>query len=226
MQGGSFSFLPQVIALLSQQSFSCELVTKTANGTFIDFGGVERTYEELWTRRMVNIQGAIILAGLFEFLIGLSGIVGVIMRFIGPLTISPVICLIGLSVMEPAIEKASQNWVISCFCIAIIILCSQILNEIEFQIGGVKIPIFGLFPVLIGLLTSYILCCIITFSVDWEDHLTSVSFQEIFYVQFDVIYTQNNSSSWQNIRIDTRLGVIRESNWIQVRITQETIFRD
>jgi len=166
-----------------------ELVTKTANGTFIDFGGLERTYEELWTRRMVNIQGAIILAGIFEFLIGLSGIVGVIMRFIGPLTISPVICLIGLSVMEPALEKASQNWVISCFCISIIILCSQILNEIEFQIGGVKIPIFGLFPVLIGLVTSYILCCIITFSVDWEDQLTSVSFQEIFHVQFDVIYT-------------------------------------
>jgi len=189
MQGGSFSFLPQVIALLSQQSFSCELVTKTENGTFIDFGGLERTYEELWTRRMVNIQGAIILAGIFEFLIGLSGIVGVIMRFIGPLTISPVICLIGLSVMEPALEKASQNWVISCFCISIIILCSQILNEIEFQIGGVKIPIFGLFPVLIGLVTSYILCCIITFSVDWEDQLTSVSFQEIFHVQFDVIYT-------------------------------------
>ena len=180
MQGGSFSFLPQVIALLSQQSFSCELVTKTANGTFIDFGGVERTYEELWTRRMVNIQGAIILAGLFEFLIGFSGIVGVIMRFIGPLTISPVICLIGLSVMEPALEKASQNWVISCFCIAIIILCSQILNEIEFQIVGVKIPIFGLFPVLIGLVTSYILCCIITFSVDWEDQLTSVSFKRFF----------------------------------------------
>ena len=175
MQGGSFSFLPQVIALLSQQSFSCELVTKTVNGTFIDFGGVERTYEELWTRRMVNIQGAIILAGLFEFLIGLSGIVGVIMRFIGPLTISPVICLIGLSVMEPAIEKASQNWVISCFCITIIILCSQILNEIEFQIGKIKIPIFGLFPVLIGLLTSYILCCIITFSVDWDEHLETVS---------------------------------------------------
>ena len=180
MQGGSFSFMPQVIALLSQQSFSCELVTKTANGTFIDFGGVERTYEELWTRRMVNIQGAIILAGLFEFLIGFSGIVGVIMRFIGPLTISPVICLIGLSVMEPALEKASQNWVISCFCIAIIILCSQILNEIEFQIVGVKIPIFGLFPVLIGLVTSYILCCIITFSVDWEDQLTSVSFKRFF----------------------------------------------
>ena len=183
MQGGSFSFLPQVIALLSQQSFSCELVTKTMNGTFIDFGGAERTYEELWTRRMMNIQGAIILAGLFEFLIGLSGIVGVIMRFIGPLTISPVICLIGLSVMEPAIEKASQNWVISCFCITIIILCSQILNEIEVQIGKVKIPIFGLFPVLIGLLTSYILCCIITFSVDWDEHLANVSF-EILFVGF------------------------------------------
>ena len=189
MQGGSFSFLPQLIALLSQNSFSCELVTKTENGTFIGFGGEESTYEEIWTRRMVNIQGAIILAGLFEFFIGLSGVVGIIMRFIGPLTISPVICLIGLSVMEPAIEKASQNWVISCFCIVIIILCSQILNEIEFQIGGIKIPIFGLFPVLIGLLTSYILCCIITFSVDWQDHLTSVSFQVSFHVQFDVIYT-------------------------------------
>ena len=49
MQGGSFAFCPQVVALLSQPSFSCELVTKTPNGTlFVDYGGVHRTYEELW----------------------------------------------------------------------------------------------------------------------------------------------------------------------------------
>ena len=84
--------------------------------------------------------------------------------------------------MEPAIDKASQNWTISCFCIAIIILCSQILNEIEFEIGDAKIPIFGLFPVLIGLITSYILCCIITFSVDWDDHLSKVNINHKPYV--------------------------------------------
>ena len=132
MQGGSFAFLPQVNAILSDAKYSCHIAninnpTNVSNNIYkyIDVNGDEVEFEEFWTRRMQNIQGAIILAGVLELCIGSSGIVGHIMRFIGPLTISPVICLIGLSVMDAAIVRASQNWIISIFCILTIIICSQ-----------------------------------------------------------------------------------------------------
>ena len=85
--------------------------------------GKEVSFEGIWTRRMCEIQGAIILAGIFEVIIGVSGIIGYVMRYIGPVTISPVICLIGLSVMDPAVNMAGENWFIAFICIITIIAC-------------------------------------------------------------------------------------------------------
>ena len=95
---------------------------------------------------MVNIQGAIIMAGFVEFIIGSLGIIGLILKFVGPLTISPVICLIGLSVMDTAMDKASLNWFIAIFCILVIIVCSQLLNNLMVPIpcSNSRLPFFGL----------------------------------------------------------------------------------
>ena len=82
---------------------------------------VEVEFVDIWTRRMREIQGAIILAGIFEAIIGISGVIGFVMRYIGPVTISPVICLIGLSVMDPAVNMAGQNWFVAVVCIITII---------------------------------------------------------------------------------------------------------
>ena len=45
--------------------------------------------------------------------VGFSGLIGFVMRFIGPLTIAPTITLIGLSLYEPAGVKAGSHWGIS-----------------------------------------------------------------------------------------------------------------
>ena len=105
-----------------------------------------------------------------EMLIGSLGIIGFILRFVGPLTISPVICLIGLSVMDTAMEKSSLNWFIASFCIVVIIVCSQLLNNLMVPVpcSTSRLPFFGLFPVLFGLLSSYLLCILLTFTLDWE----------------------------------------------------------
>ena len=49
-----------------------------------------------------QIQGAIMVASLFQILIGFSGLVGVLLRFIGPLTIAPTITLVGISLFTAA----------------------------------------------------------------------------------------------------------------------------
>ena len=60
-----------------------------------------------------QIQGAIIAASVFEVGLGLLGVVGIMLRFIGPLVIAPTIFLIGFALFDAATSFASQHWGIS-----------------------------------------------------------------------------------------------------------------
>ena len=50
------------------------------------------------------------VASLFQVVIGFTGLIGIVIRFIGPLAITPTITLIGISLFQPAAEKASTQW--------------------------------------------------------------------------------------------------------------------
>ena len=59
---------------------------------------------------LFQIQGAIMVASIFQVIIGFSGIVGCVLRFIGPMVIAPTIALAGLSLFGVAIGFARQQW--------------------------------------------------------------------------------------------------------------------
>jgi nucleobase transporter 1/2 len=59
---------------------------------------------------MMQIQGAIMCAALFEVAFGALGIVGRLMRFIGPLCITPTITLLGMSLFKSAAAYGSKQW--------------------------------------------------------------------------------------------------------------------
>lgn len=61
----------------------------------------------------LKLQGSIIVGSLFQVLVGFSGLIGLFMRFIGPLTIAPTISLIGLSLFDSAGSSAGNHWGIS-----------------------------------------------------------------------------------------------------------------
>ena len=46
------------------------------------------------------------VSALFKIVIGLTGLIGVLLRFIGPLTIAPTITLIGIGLFNVAAERA------------------------------------------------------------------------------------------------------------------------
>ena len=46
------------------------------------------------------------VSSLFQMLVGFAGIVGFLLRFIGPLTIAPTITLVGLALFNVAAEHA------------------------------------------------------------------------------------------------------------------------
>ena len=49
-------------------------------------------------------------ASCLQVLIGFTGIVGWLLRFIGPLTIAPTIALIGVVLFDAAADRAGLHW--------------------------------------------------------------------------------------------------------------------
>lgn len=58
----------------------------------------------------LKLQGSFIVGSLFQIFVGFSGLIGLFMRFIGPLTIAPTIALIGLSLFDSAGTSAGYHW--------------------------------------------------------------------------------------------------------------------
>ena len=54
------------------------------------------------------------VAALLEVLLGFSGAIGLLLRFIGPLSIAPTISLLGVSLFRSAAQDASKQWWIAC----------------------------------------------------------------------------------------------------------------
>lgn len=59
------------------------------------------------------------VGSLFQMLVGFSGLIGLFMQFIGPLTVAPTISLIGLSLFDSAGMNAGNHWGISAMWVQI-----------------------------------------------------------------------------------------------------------
>uniref|UniRef100_A0A287DCT8 Solute carrier family 23 member 1-like n=1 Tax=Ictidomys tridecemlineatus TaxID=43179 RepID=A0A287DCT8_ICTTR len=62
------------------------------------------------------MQGAIMVASCIQILVGFSGLIGFLMRFLGPLTIAPTISLVALPLFDSVGNDAGIHWGISVAC--------------------------------------------------------------------------------------------------------------
>ncbi|XP_054850265.1 solute carrier family 23 member 1 isoform X2 [Eublepharis macularius] len=125
----------------------------------------------IWQPRMREIQGAIIVSSLVEVVIGLVGLPGALLGYIGPLTVTPTVSLIGLSVFQAAGDRAGSHWGIAALSIFLIVLFAQYLRKVSFLLPGYKcgqgcvvfrVQIFKMFPIILAILMVWLLCYILT----------------------------------------------------------------
>lgn len=130
VQGGTFSFLAPTIAICSMAGLA-------------DAG---------FEVKMQHVQGAIIMGSLFEIIIGFTGTVGLLLRFVSPVVIAPTIALIGLALFQFGATKAGAGayWPIGALVIGLIIVFSQYLRN--------RHRIFRMYPVLLGILLAWGAC--------------------------------------------------------------------
>ncbi|XP_073423613.1 solute carrier family 23 member 1-like isoform X3 [Dendrobates tinctorius] len=168
LQGGTFAFLTPTLAMLSLPKWRCPEWTQ--NASLVNATSPE--FVEVWQSRLREIQGAIMVASCFQILVGFSGLIGFLMRFIGPLTIAPTITLIALPLFESAGNDAGTHWGISIMTTFFIILFSQYLRNIPLLIPYYsksnrkwqysRTYVFQIFPVLLGISISWLICYILT----------------------------------------------------------------
>lgn len=125
VQGGTFSFLAPTFAI-------CGMAALANAG---------------WEVRMQHVQGAIILGAIVEIIMGLTGLAGFVLRFVGPITIAPTIALIGLALFQFGAPVAGLDWWMGGLTIFLIILFSQVLRK--------KSRAFELYPILLALLIAW-----------------------------------------------------------------------
>jgi solute carrier family 23 (nucleobase transporter), member 1 len=116
------------------------------------FIAVAATYQG--EEAMRYIAGAIMAGAVVEMIVGYGGVIGFLRRFITPITIAPVIALIGLSLYDAAAITASPNWWLALGTLAVIVVYSLILAP--------KVRMFSLFPILLAVVTMYVGALLLT----------------------------------------------------------------
>ncbi|XP_070579678.1 solute carrier family 23 member 2-like [Ptychodera flava] len=152
----------------------------TENST-LEFG---ITYKE----RIAEIQGATLVAACFQILLGLSGVIGFVMRYVGPLTVAPTLSLLGLALGEIALANTKMHWGIASLTAGLIIVFYLYMGKIKIPypwcsvrkqrrcyIDGGKI--FVLFPVLLSIFISWLFCYILTETGVFTDDPSDPSYQ-------------------------------------------------
>jgi nucleobase transporter 1/2 len=131
VQGGTFSFLGPTFAIIGM------VAAKQLTGP-----------EPMWQIQIQHVAGAIMVASVFEIVLGYTGIMGYVRKLISPIVIGPTIAMIGLALFGIGAPWMASNWIISLITLVALIVYSQVFSQ--------KSRVFMLFPVLLSIITGWL----------------------------------------------------------------------
>ncbi|XP_055874425.1 solute carrier family 23 member 2-like isoform X2 [Biomphalaria glabrata] len=163
IQSISYSFIVPAFVVMSVSPDNCPYTDPKVNKSTLPPLASEH-HRLIWKSNLCQLQGALMVASLLSIIIGFTGLIGFLMRYIGPLTIAPTISLIALSLFKVAADKGSTQWYICFMTIVLVAIFSQYLRNVGISCPCLpdKLRIFALFPVLLAIVISWIICLILT----------------------------------------------------------------
>ncbi|XP_029797038.1 solute carrier family 23 member 1 [Suricata suricatta] len=180
-QASAFAFLVPAKAILGLERWKCPPEEEIYGNWSLPLNT-----SHIWHPRIREVQGAIMVSSMVEVVIGLMGLPGALLSYIGPLTVTPTVSLIGLSVFQAAGDRAGSHWGISACSILLIVLFSQYLRNLTFLLPVYRwgkgltlfrIQIFKMFPIVLAIMTVWLLCYILTLTNVLPSDPTAYGFQ-------------------------------------------------
>ncbi|XP_052101655.1 solute carrier family 23 member 2-like isoform X1 [Mytilus californianus] len=203
IQGGSHVFIAPIVAMMSLEKWKCptSLEIPAANETNITTFMSQDQKDELWQSRLREIQGNLMLASVIQVVLGCTGIMGLMLKYIGPLTIAPTISLIGLSLTAVAADFNRRHWGIAMLTLVLIGFFTLILGRVRVPCLGFNLkrkcyvfryPVFQLMPVLLSVGICWLLSYILTVTDTLPNNSTLPAYKA---------------------RTDSRLAVVSDIDW-------------
>jgi solute carrier family 23 (nucleobase transporter), member 1 len=145
--GGSFAYLPPTFAIIANPALQA----------------IEDPAER-FEQTLQTISGSVLIVGIVQIVLGYSGAIVPILKYISPVTIAPVITAIGLGFYGVGFNSVATCFPMGLTQMFLSILFSQYMKRIK--IGGY--PIFGLFPIILAIAITWSLSAILTATDTFE----------------------------------------------------------
>jgi len=141
IQGGSFAFLTPTFGII----FHPELISIADPA-------------ERFRTTICTVQGAVLITGIVQVVMGYCGFFAWFLRFVSPVSIAPTVAMVGLGLfgaMNGNMIGGEWLWAIT---VCSVITFGYLLNKIAVPLpGGGKLPIFGLFPVIWAIALAWLI---------------------------------------------------------------------
>ncbi|WAQ93745.1 S23A2-like protein [Mya arenaria] len=150
---------------------------------------------------MARLSGSLILAGFIHAMLGFTGLIGFLIRYIGPITIVPTILLLFVFIVKPVLKYVEASWPITMSTVGVAVFLFLYLSKWQMPIPVwtpsqgcriIRYPLHQVFAILISILFNWGLCALLT-------HLGAFS-------------SDPNEPSF-NARTDARSEIIAENPW-------------
>ncbi|EFP11248.1 hypothetical protein CRE_30707 [Caenorhabditis remanei] len=157
LQGTAFAYVPSVQGFMSLPENLC-------NATEHD-----HVDPSVYYAKLCILQGCLMASSLIPMFIGCTGLVGMLTKFIGPLTVSPLMLLLAFSQTDLMVTHISKHWVAIVQAVTLFATILY-LAEVKVPVPGIKdrkfhwykVNIFGQYPYLIAICTSWLFCIVLT----------------------------------------------------------------
>eukprot|EP00057_Strongylocentrotus_purpuratus_P030948 XP_783160.3 PREDICTED: solute carrier family 23 member 1-like [Strongylocentrotus purpuratus] len=213
VQGPSFAFILPVFSLMNLRG-ECPAGVGAYPENTTNLTEIQEESRLEFRDRMQELQGAVLIASLYEMFVGFTGITSLVLKFIGPLTIAPTIALIGLSLFNVASANASQHWGISGMTVVLIGLFSQYLDRFPVPCPGytksrgvrlTRFPLFKLFPVFLSIMIAWVVCYILTATDVFPDDENAIGYT----ARTDIKSAQLRETPWFYLPLPGQWGLPR-----------------
>nr|XP_033803245.1 solute carrier family 23 member 3 [Geotrypetes seraphini]XP_033803246.1 solute carrier family 23 member 3 [Geotrypetes seraphini] len=128
VQAPSFQFLIPVV-ILSRQPLALDRTHRNGGAGSLGCSELPINSTGSWNQMIREAAGAVLVSGVLQMLIGVSGLCGFISHHCGPMVLAPTLSIIGFSIYKEAALLCSANWGISMLLIALMVLLSQNLRS-------------------------------------------------------------------------------------------------
>ncbi|XP_033757671.1 solute carrier family 23 member 1-like [Pecten maximus] len=204
-QGAAALYIVPLIAIQSVDPTRClipEGTSSSSNNSIVSYGVTEHpALNVLAMTKIREMSGSLMVAGIVHFAIGATGLVGLALRIIGPITIVPTVLLSGIYLSRAVTRFSKTHWGIAFATAAMAITMSIYLSRKNMPIPTwskqkgfhwTRYPLHQMFAIMIGMLFGWGLAAILT--------ATDV-------IPFDPKHAQFKA------RTDARGDVVENANW-------------